>query len=73
MTKYVWQHDLEHESDRLRLMSDLLDPSSRFHSLRTGVTAGWRCLEIGAGNGSLSQWLAERVGSAGHVDATDIG
>jgi hypothetical protein len=28
MTEYVWQHDLKHESDRLRLMSDLLDPSS---------------------------------------------
>jgi SAM-dependent methyltransferase len=29
-------------------------------------------LEIGAGNGSLSQWLAQRVGAAGHVIATDI-
>jgi SAM-dependent methyltransferase len=72
MTEYVWQHDLKHESDRLRLMSEVLDPSSRFHLSRTGVTAGWRCLEIGAGNGSLSQWLAERVGSSGHVVATDI-
>jgi SAM-dependent methyltransferase len=53
-------------------MSDLLDPSSRFHLSRTGVTAGWRCLEVGAGNGSLSQWLAQRVGPAGHVTATDI-
>ena len=39
-------------------MSDLLDPSSEFHLLRIGVAAGWRCLEIGAGNGSLSRWLA---------------
>jgi 2-polyprenyl-3-methyl-5-hydroxy-6-metoxy-1,4-benzoquinol methylase len=72
MPAYVWQHDLKGEPDRLRLMSDLLDPSSRFHLLRTGVTTGWRCLEIGAGNGSLSQWLAERVGPRGHVTATDI-
>jgi 2-polyprenyl-3-methyl-5-hydroxy-6-metoxy-1,4-benzoquinol methylase len=72
MTEYVWQHDLEGERDRLRLMSDLLDPSSEFHLMRTGVTTGWRCLEIGAGNGSLSQWLAERVGPAGHVIASDI-
>jgi short-subunit dehydrogenase len=48
MTEYVWQHDLEGERDRLRLMSDLLDPSSEFHLMGTGVTAGWRCLEIGA-------------------------
>jgi SAM-dependent methyltransferase len=72
MAEYVWQHDLKGEADRLRLMSALLDPSSEFHLLRTGVTTGWRCLEIGAGNGSLSQWLAHRVGSAGHVIASDI-
>ena len=72
MSKYLWQHDLKGEAERMRLMSDLLDPSSRFHLSRTGVTAGWRCLEIGAGNGSLSQWLAERVGPAGHVIASDI-
>ena len=40
MTKYVWQHDLKGESDRLRLMSDLLDPSSEFHIQRTGITTG---------------------------------
>jgi len=72
MAEYVWRHDLRGESDRLRLMSDLLDPSSRFHLLRTGVTAGWHCLEIGAGNGSLSRWLAQRVGPTGNVVATDI-
>ncbi|MGC1702458.1 MAG: class I SAM-dependent methyltransferase, partial [Pseudolabrys sp.] len=72
MSKYVWQHDLKGESDRLRLMSDLLDPSSEFHLRRIGVATGWRCLEIGAGNGSLSQWLAQRVGPTGHVIASDI-
>jgi 2-polyprenyl-3-methyl-5-hydroxy-6-metoxy-1,4-benzoquinol methylase len=72
MAEYVWQHDLEGERHRLRLMSDLLDPSSRFHLSRIGIASGWRCLEIGAGNGSLSQWLAERVGPTGQVIATDI-
>ena len=72
MAEYVWQHDLRGESDRLRLMSGLLDPSSKFHLLQIGVTTGWRCLEIGAGNGSLSQWLAHRVGPSGHVVASDI-
>jgi SAM-dependent methyltransferase len=72
MPQYVWQHDLKGERDRLRLMSDLLDPSSRFHLERIGVAAGWHCLEIGAGNGSLSQWLAQRVGPTGHIVATDI-
>jgi ubiquinone/menaquinone biosynthesis C-methylase UbiE len=72
MAEYVWRHDLKGESDRLRLMSDLLDPSSCFHLLQTGVTTGWHCLEIGAGNGSLSQWLVQRVGPTGHVIASDV-
>ena len=72
MSKYVWQHNLKGEADRLRLMSGLLDPSSESHLLRIGITNGWRCLEIGAGNGSLSQWLTQRVGPAGHVIASDI-
>lgn len=72
MVKYVWQHHIEGEADRLRLMSRILDPSSRGHLLRTGVSSGWRCLEVGAGNGSLSQWLAQQVGPDGHVLATDL-
>ena len=65
MAEYVWQHGLIGEPERLRLMSDLLDPSSRFHLERIGVARGWHCLEAGAGNGSLSAWLAERVGAEG--------
>ena len=72
MAEYVWQHDLEGERNRLRLMSDLLDPSSEFHLTRIGVTTGWRCLEVGAGNGSLSLWLAQCVGATGRVIASDI-
>ncbi len=72
MSDYVWQHDLEGERIRLRLMSDLLDPSSEFHLTRIGITSGWRCLEIGAGNGSLSKWLAQGVGPSGHVIGSDI-
>lgn len=58
MAEYVWQHDIKGEAERLRLMSHLLDSSSELHLLRTGVATGWHCLEIGAGNGSLSRWLA---------------
>jgi 2-polyprenyl-3-methyl-5-hydroxy-6-metoxy-1,4-benzoquinol methylase len=72
MPEYLWQHQLTGEPERLRMMSDVLDPSSRYHLARIGVAEGWRCLEIGAGNGSLSQWLALRVGSTGKVIASDI-
>jgi SAM-dependent methyltransferase len=53
-------------------MSEVLDSSSEYHLLRTGLGSGWRCLEIGAGNGSLSQWVARQVGPTGHVIASDI-
>jgi ubiquinone/menaquinone biosynthesis C-methylase UbiE len=60
----------EAEDDRLSLMEQLLDPLSRRH--RELVQPGWRCLEIGAGRGSMAVWLAKQVGDSGHVVATDI-
>lgn len=39
---------------------------------RYGVGKGWRCLDIGAGAGSVAGWLADRVGPTGHVTATDV-
>ena len=39
---------------------------------RVGLGAGWHCLEVGGGGGSVARWLAERVGPAGRVLCTDI-
>ncbi|MCB5906118.1 methyltransferase domain-containing protein [Streptomyces pinistramenti] len=38
---------------------------------RLGVGAGWRCLDLGAGSGSVVRMLAERVGPEGEVLAID--
>ena len=37
-----------------------------------GTSRGWRCLEVGAGHGSIARWLAEQVGPQGLVVATDL-
>jgi 2-polyprenyl-3-methyl-5-hydroxy-6-metoxy-1,4-benzoquinol methylase len=37
-----------------------------------GVSAGWRCLEIGAGGGDITRWLAGRVRPSGTVIAVDL-
>ena len=37
-----------------------------------GVGEGWRCLDVGAGGGSVTRMLAERVGSTGSVLAVDL-
>jgi SAM-dependent methyltransferase len=69
---YILPHDLTGERQRLALMSELLDPLHRSLLERLGLRPGWRCLEIGCGNGSVSRWLAGRVGPNGQVVATDL-
>lgn len=60
------------ERERLHHLQQALDPLTfrRFDQL--GVKPGWRCLEVGAGAGSVVQWLAQKVGPQGAVVATDI-
>ncbi len=42
------------EDDRLGLLEEIFDPLSRRR--RQLVQPGWRCLEIGAGRGSMAVW-----------------
>jgi SAM-dependent methyltransferase len=72
MAGYVLPHTIPQEDERLTLMSRMLDPQMFFRLEQLGVGPGWRCLEVGAGNGSVSHWLAERVGPGGRVMASDI-
>ena len=72
MPDYILPHNLSGERQRLTLMSELLDPFERSHIERLGLRQGWRCLEVGCGNGSIALWLAERVAPTGHIVASDI-
>lgn len=69
---YILPHDLAGEHQRLALMSELLDPLHRGYLEKLGLKPGWRCLEVGCGNGSVSRWMAEKVGPKGRVVATDL-
>ena len=60
------------ERIRLGLLEDYTDPITTGHLERIGVAAGWRCLEVAAGGGSIARWLAGRVGPSGSVLATDL-
>jgi len=62
----------EAELNRLRLLEKIFDPTSIHHLEIIQVFKGWNCLEVGAGAGSLVQWLSARVGPTGKVVATDI-
>jgi ubiquinone/menaquinone biosynthesis C-methylase UbiE len=60
------------EYQRLDLMSKILDPWTRGYLAGLGVGQGWRCLELGGGNGSITEWLCAAVGPSGTVTAADI-
>jgi SAM-dependent methyltransferase len=53
-------------------LAETFDPITIGHLEQLGVAPGARCLEVGAGGGSIAVWLASRVGPAGTVVATDL-
>jgi SAM-dependent methyltransferase len=57
---------------RLDLLSAILDGFTIARLSSLGDLTGRRCLELGAGNGSIAGWLADQAGPAGRVLATDI-
>ena len=60
------------ERERLALLESFRDPHTFELLGRFDVREGWRCLEVGAGAGSVVRWLAKRAGSTGRVVAVDI-
>ena len=72
MGGYAYRHAWELERIRLAGLEAALDPGSREHLIRLGAGPGTRCLEVGAGGGSVALWLAERVAPGGAVVATDL-
>ena len=61
----------EREGRRLALLQKLGDPMTVRGLEHLGVGPGWRCAELGAGGGSVVEWLSARVGPTGTVTAVD--
>src|SRR5262249_17252545 len=57
---------------RLDAVEEFLDPGTIALMERRGVGAGWTCLELGAGGGSIAKWLSARVGATGRVPRPDL-
>ena len=71
--KYIFaESQYNQEQERLQKIQQVCDRSTKELILATGLTAGWRCLEVGAGAGSIMKWMADLVGKAGTVVAVDI-
>ncbi len=58
--------------NRLRLLEKIYDPVSIRHLETIGIAKGWKCLEVGAGAGSIAQWLSIQAGPGGNIVATDL-
>jgi SAM-dependent methyltransferase len=73
MTGYVFDNAAEGPTARrFAGLEALYDARTRRALEATGIGPGWRCLEVGAGGGSVAAWLAGQVGADGHVLATDL-
>ena len=59
-------------ADRFAGLETVFDPVTRGHLTRLGLGPGHRCLEVGAGSGSIARWMADQVGSSGRVLAVDL-
>ena len=70
--EYSLDNGWEHARYRLELLERCYDPGTIRRLDNLGVGAGWRCLEVGAGGGSITRWLCGRVGSQGRVLAIDL-
>lgn len=71
-SQYPFDNAARQAGDRFAGLAALYDAVTRRHLDRLGIGAGWRCLEVGAGGGSVARYMHERVGPNGHVVATDI-
>jgi SAM-dependent methyltransferase len=69
---YLFTHEDKAERERLAAIEAGLDPFTIECLEKIGVREGWRCLEVGAGAGSIAQWLCRQVGPIGKVVATDL-
>ncbi len=74
LTQYILsQQELpDVERARLRLLQENYDQISDAQLEAIGVGEGWHCLDVGAGGGSVTLMLADRVGRTGSVVAVDL-
>jgi SAM-dependent methyltransferase len=69
---YVFDNAAPQAQARLTALAEVFDPGTIRHLEARGVAEGWKCLEVGGGLGTMTRWLAARVGPLGSVLTTDI-
>ena len=71
-TQYAFNNDEAPAGDLLEALGEMMDVFTVKRLIAAGVAKGSRCLEVGAGRGTIAAWLADEVGPEGSVVAIDI-
>jgi SAM-dependent methyltransferase len=71
-TRYTFDNAGSQTPSRFGALATIYDPGTIRHLTSLGIKRGWHCLEVGAGGGSIAEWLSDQVGPDGRVVATDI-
>jgi SAM-dependent methyltransferase len=58
----LFSPDAAGEGERIDYGALAYDASSRARLTALGVGPGWRCLDVGAGTGTISRWLVDEAG-----------
>lgn len=69
---YTWDNAMIEGRRRLALLEGSLDPATYRRLESIGIGEGWRCLDLGAGGGTVCEWLSIAVGSRGTVVGVDL-
>jgi SAM-dependent methyltransferase len=69
---YSFDNDDPEAVERHRFLAAMLDEPTTQRLSGLGDLTGRRCLEVGAGGGSIARWMADQVGPTGRVLATDL-
>ncbi|MEJ3741698.1 methyltransferase domain-containing protein [Actinomycetes bacterium KLBMP 9797] len=69
--RYTFNNATPEAGRQVRLLAEILDGHTTDVLTRAGVQPGWRCLDLGAGAGTITTWLAKWVSPSGRVVAMD--
>lgn len=69
---YTWDNAMVEGRRRLALLEKSLDPATFRRLDSIGVHPGWQCLDLGAGGGTVCDWLCRHVGANGRVWGIDL-
>ena len=69
---YSFNNDDRAATDRHRFLAEIFDQETTNRLAGLGDLTGSRCLEVGAGGGSIARWMVDQAGPTGRVVATDL-